>query len=238
VKPLRGLLGLSVCALLRCQGPELDLGGGTNKVADAAADTDTTIHASCAELHSAAPTLTTGLYPISWEGVVKPTYCDMDMLGGGWTAFFVGLVGHDLVFGHFEDDPTLLDYCPDPSNRCLRRIPTAINETSQFAASCADDAIVFHVPKAVISYFATGKEQAWQFLSDVDVGAGSPNLNGATQIWTGMADGNNRGWIISANDHQPLATSLTFASSYDYAKTWDFCNNNAGHGKVTRLMFR
>lgn len=222
---------LVVACCLGCEGPTIDLGGDFS---DAGPRDVEVIYSSCSELHAADPSAGSGVHSIAWDGVAKPTYCDMDTQGGGWTLFFSGSVGHDLRFARFEYDS---DVCPDPSNKCLRRLPVSAGEYPQFAAACDQDIITFHGNASLANYFATGQAASWERLSDLAVGAGSPNLATATKLWTGGGPGNN-GWILSSDDRNPDPTAHTFASSYDYNADWDYCNGRPGHGKLARLMFR
>lgn len=200
----------------------------TPDAADASAD-----HSSCAALHTTAPQSPSGTYLINWDGTPKITYCDMTTSGGGWTAFFIGQVGFDLVFARFETDT---EKCPDPALKCLRRLPTSTSVSTAFMAQCGGDAIKFNLNGAAYGYFASGTQAIWQPLQNVTAAAGSPNLMTTTKVFTGV--NGNLGWIISSDDKNPAATPNTFASSYSFNGNWDFCNGIAGHGSSVKLLFR
>jgi hypothetical protein len=222
-----------VFGALGCQGPEVDLGGGAR---DAAVPDASKVYEGCAALHADKPALRSGVYDIGWAGVPKSTWCDMEMQGGGWTAFFVGRVGQAYTFAHFESDE---DKCSDPARTCLRRLPSSVSVNTQFAASCGSDAIMFSLAEPGIAYFVEGTSHLWTPLFNVQVAVGSPMLADAMFLWTGIQKGQDEGWIISANDASPSSTPHTFASSYDYNGNWNYCNGKpARDGAPTLLLFR
>lgn len=225
---------IAVFGALGCQGTELDLGGGNSPV-DAAPSDAYILYEGCAALHAAQPALRSGVHSVGWAGVSKPTYCDMEMQGGGWTAFFVGAVGHTFTFAHFEGED---DKCPDPMSQCLRRIPASASTNTQFAVACGNDAITFSLNESGVDYFVHGSSHLWTPLTNPQVAVGNPNLDNATHLFTGIQKGQDEGWIISANDVSPSATPHTFASSYDYNSNWNYCNGKPGSGIATRLFFR
>ena len=209
--------------LVACGPQVVDLGGPVDA---------RVVYPSCDRLHAAEPTLRSGVYDIQWLGSAKPTYCDMELQGGGWTAFFVGVVGHDLTFAHFGTDA---EKCPDPAARCLRRLPPAASTTWQFAVTCGTDAITFSLGAPGIDYFVSGGHHDWQPLAQLQVGHGNPDLSTARNLWTGVDV--ESGWILSADD-MTGPTPHTFASSYDLNANWDYCNGKPDHGSTTRLFFR
>jgi hypothetical protein len=205
-------------------------GSRTTLTADALSSPTPT---SCKVIHELAPSGASGVYTIVSQGVSIPVYCEMIVGGGGFTAFFSGTSGHDNVFAHFEKAG---EQCPDPANRCLRRLPPDFTESRLFMATCGAEAITFHVNDLGLALFQHGGQSAWQPLSNVTAVAGAPVLAYATQLWTGAGD--NMSWIISNDDNIPSFTPHTFASSYNYNAGWDYCNGKPDAGAVVRLYYR
>ena len=185
---------------------------------------------TCADVLANGNT-TSGDYEVVQNGKTLTVYCDMTIAGGGFTAFFSGVIGSAPL--HFEDKN---DNCPAPSADCLRHVPGWLPNTTIFAASCGDDAVVFEASLPTIAYFGAGLQKRWQPLANVTAGKGNPNLAYATQIWTG--DTSNRGWIISNDDNEPSFTPHTFASAYDWNQTWNFCNGTPSTTAIVRLLYR
>jgi hypothetical protein len=59
------------------------------------------------------------------------------------TTFFVGVLGSNHVFAHFEDPA---DCCPDPSHECLRHLPPTVTSANEFVAMCGANAVLFEHP--------------------------------------------------------------------------------------------
>jgi hypothetical protein len=168
-----------------------------------------------------------GRYSIAADGTTFDVHCDMNLMGGGWTAFFVGRLGR--AFSHF-DYPG--DDCVNPEVQCLRHVPSTVTIDTPFAAMCGSDALGFSITAPVLDYLRHGLSNGWKPLSGARALAGSPNVAYGAMLYTGNGT-DNTGWILSANDNAPLVTPHTFANSYDtYANTWDYCNgvdyNEAG----------
>ncbi len=188
---------------------------------------------SCADLQAQDPTATTGVYTLLLGGSVRNAFCDMDLAEGGWTVFFAGTNGSPNVFDHFE---VATDDCSDPAAHCLRRVPASVTTATTFAASCGTAAVTFNVNDLALAYFQSGTQNQWQPLGNATTVAGGAVATYATQVWTGQAD--NQGWILSNNDLSPGATAHTFAQSYDWNDTWDYCNGQPDQGSLVRLMYR
>jgi len=195
----------------------------------------TDMSASCNDVLKANPLAPDGTYTIDPDGngPVAPytVYCDMTTDGGGWTAFFVGVVGSPNVFAHFEDVDVS---CADPAHQCLRRLPASVTVDNQILATCGDAAVRYNIAQATLTYYATGVQGGgWIHNSNQVAIGGGADVALADQSWTGQ--GGNKGWIVSAN----LADlSRTFSSSYNLNNSWDWCNGVHDLASVVRLMYR
>ena len=185
---------------------------------------------SCADVLANGNTQS-GEYDIVENGQPLTVYCDMTIGGGGFTAFFSSTVGD--AFAHFEAS---LDVCPKPATECLRHLPPTIDTSHTFAVSCGADAVLFQLNVSTLDFFAKGTQHQWQSLTNVELGAGNPQLGYATKVWTGS--GANQGWIVSDDDNEPSFTPHTFASAYDFNQTWNYCNGSPSTTAVVRLLYR
>jgi hypothetical protein len=132
---------------------------------------------SCDDIHQKTPSAPTGVYTVVMQGRSVAVFCEMNLAGGGFTAFFSGSSGHDNVFAHFE---STIVFCTDPAQKCLRRLPPEIDQNHLFMATCGDDAITFRVNTFGLALFNHGGQSKWQPLSHVTAVRGAPVLAYAT----------------------------------------------------------
>lgn len=195
---------------------------------------DMYLASSCAELRRLDPTLASGEYPLRVDGREITAYCDMDMDGGGWTAFFAGQNGSLHIFGKHEYD---VEVCDEPSERCIRKLPDSLGDDVgvELAVECGEDAVGFSGTAVVVDYFRNGAQRGWVLLDEVRALKGAPILSFASKLWTGSSL-TNSGWIISLGDN--LAKASTFAAYYEYNANWSFCNGRPDEDARVRLYYR
>jgi len=195
----------------------------------------TDISASCHDVLQGNPLAPDGTYTIDPDGngPIAPyvVYCDMTTDGGGWTAFFVGVVGSPNVFAHFEDVEVS---CADPATQCLRRLPASVTVDNQILATCGDASVRYNIDPLTLNYYANGVQGGgWIHNSNQVAIGGGADVTLAAQSWTGQ--GGNKGWIVSAN---VADLSRTFSSSYNLNNSWDWCNGMHDLVSVVRLLYR
>jgi hypothetical protein len=172
---------------------------------------------SCRDVQQRLADAQSGVYPVLFGDAALPVLCDMSLDDGGWTVFFVGQVGQDNVFGHFEDDASAAALCPDAATRCLRRLPDTVTIASEFAVMCGGAALSVALPAQAFAYFRGGKGSPfWASLFDASAIEGDASPAFATAILT------DEGWAIK----QGLVGNPTevFASSYSVSSAYDYCN--------------
>ena len=171
---------------------------------------------SCAQIKQQNPAAASGVFTIAPLGAAQNVFCEMTGDNGGWTAFYVGDNGTPAT--HFEN---AADQCPDPANQCLRRLPSTLDITHDFAVKCAASVVKFKLGALSLDYLKNGLEHQWQPLTNavaIDVGlVGKANL--VTNLWTG--EPNNLGWIVAGSQS---ATTSAFANGYTTNALWNYCN--------------
>jgi hypothetical protein len=187
------------------------------------------------------PAAPSGRYSITADGTTFDVHCDMNLTGGGWTAFFVGRLG--CAFAHF-DYPR--NDCADPDTQCLHHVPSTVTIHTPFVATCGSDALGFSITVPVLDHFMHGLSNGWKPLPASTPLAGTPQVAYAAELWTGNGT-DNPGWFLSAQDNAAGATPHTFANAYDLPnpRTWDYCNgvdyNEAGadaNRPMVHLLYR
>jgi hypothetical protein len=192
---------------------------------------------SCQAIKQQNPAATSGVYTIAPIGTAQNVFCEMISGGGGWTAFYVGDNGTTPGDAHFE---TAADVCPDPANSCLRRLPSTVDETREFAVKCGASVVKFNLDAMAIDYLRNGLEHGWRPLTNaltIDLGiVGKANL--VVNMWTGGTVA-NYGWIISGIDapsSTPAARATTFGNGYTPNTNWNYCNGSEETVPGSRVM--
>ncbi|MCK6545691.1 hypothetical protein L6R52_07475 [Myxococcota bacterium] len=187
--------------------------------------------ASCLAMKNAVPTAASGTYVLtSAAGARAATYCDMTTDGGGWTALLIGENGSPNVFDHF-DSAYHVGVCTDPATECLRRAPAGLPTASTYLlVQCGAAAVKFPLTTALSNYLSAGTQQAWLPIGPATVVTGTVRYL-PTYLWTGS--GSNRGWILGNQTY-----AQTFASSYIYNGTWDYCNGALDTSSPLRMYYR
>jgi hypothetical protein len=203
--------------------------GGSDALADVG-----TLYASCQEIKSAHPTAASDVYVIGPLGTQQMVFCEMTLDGGGWTAFYIGDNGSAPGGAHFE---TAADSCPDPRNSCLRRLPSTLDATHDFAVKCGPAVVKFKLGAMTLDYLKNGLQHGWQPLTSpiaIDTGlVGKGNL--VANFWTGDSGTTNPGWIVAGDQNmQPT----TFANGYTMNATWNYCNGATDATMRVMLFYR
>jgi len=197
---------------------------------DATTDTTAPLPASCLQIKQQNPAAVTGVFTIAPLGVAQSVFCEMTVDNGGWTAFFVGDNGTPPGGAHFE---SAADSCPDPANRCIRRLPTTIDITRDFAVKCGASVVKFKIAALSLDYWKNGLQHQWQPLTaatTIDVGVvGKADL--VKFLWTG--EPNNLGWIVAGDNNAP---PTTFANGYTTNGSWNYCNGSTQPDSTSRVM--
>lgn len=195
---------------------------------------------SCQAIKQQNPAATSGVYTIAPLGTAQSTFCEMTSGGGGWTAFYVGDNGSTPGGNHFE---SAANACPDPANSCLRRLPSTIDVTREFAVKCGASVVKFNLDAMALDYFTNGLEHGWRPLTNaltIDTGlVGKANI--VVNVWTG-GTGNNFGWIIAGPDaptsSAPAVLMTTFGNGYTPNTSWNYCNGAADNSSRVMLFYR
>ncbi len=238
-------------------GGAIDAGSdaGSDAVSDAVADTRADVAVtdgggdaadagalpvSCQAIKQQNPGAVSNVYTIApIAGASQSVFCEMISDGGGWTAFYIGDNGQAPGGAHFE---TAADACPDPANRCLRRLPITVDVTRDFAVKCGASVVKFNLGTLALDYFRNGLQHGWQPLTNavtVDIGiVGKANL--VANVWTGGTV-TNYGWIVAGPDapsSSAAAVMTTFANGYNVNTSWNYCNGVADATSRVMLFYR
>ncbi len=220
--------------------------GGGSTPADAATDRTGAADApadagpspvSCQAIKQQNPAATSGVYTIAPLGTPQSTFCEMTSGGGGWTAFYIGDNGSSPGGQHFE---SAADACPDPANSCLRRLPSTIDVTREFAVKCGLSVVKFNLEAMALDFFTNGLDHGWRPLTNavtIDTGlVGKANL--VANVWTGGPVA-NYGWIIAGPDAPAsnlAAQMTTFGNGYTPNTGWNYCNGMSEIAPGSRVM--
>jgi len=203
--------------------------GGVDQVRSDASDGGP-LPTSCAQIKQQNPAAVSGVFTIAPLGAAQNVFCEMTVDNGGWTAFYIGDNGTPAT--HFEN---AADQCPDPANQCLRRLPSTLDITHDFAVKCGASVVKFKLGALSLDYFKNGLQHTWQPLTNavaIDIAlVGKANLVGA--LWTG--DVNNPGWIVAGNQNTP---TTTFGNGYNVNTSWNYCNGQADATSRVMLFYR
>jgi hypothetical protein len=221
-------------------------GGGAGGMTDAGSDrvvaTDAGADAgplpvSCQAIKLQNANAASDVYTIAPLGTPQRVFCEMLSGGGGWTAFYVGDNGTSPGGMHFE---TAADVCPDPANSCLRRLPSTVDQSREFAVKCGASVVKFNLDAMAIDYFRNGLEHGWVPLTNaltIDVGIVG-KANTVVNLWSG-GTGPNYGWIIAGVDaasSSVAARATTFGNGYTTNTSWNYCNGTLEQGGGSRVM--
>jgi hypothetical protein len=222
-------------------GGASSMGGAAGSIADASVDQvkadaadASVLPTSCAQIKQQNSAAASGVFAISPLGTASQNvFCEMTVDNGGWTAFYIGDNGTPAA--HFEN---AADQCPDPVNRCLRRLPATLDTTHDFAVKCGASVVKFKLGALSLDYLKNGLEHNWQPLTNavtIDTAlVGKANLVGA--LWTGdPTAGNNLGWIVAGDQN---TTTTTFANGYSTNASWNFCNGATDNTSRVMLFYR
>jgi hypothetical protein len=212
----------------------VDSSGGDTRPADGGTDAGP-LPVSCLQIKQQNPSAANGVFTISPLGTTsRSVFCEMTLDGGGWTAFYIGDNGSTPGGMHFEN---AADYCPDPVNSCIRRLPANLDTTHDFAVKCGAAVAKFKLGAMGLDYFTTGLPHSWQPVTGavtIDV-VSVAKANLVANLWTGdVPSANNPGWIISGSQN----TGMTFANAYTPNTNWNQCNGAADSSSRVMLFYR